>query len=125
MDAKALIYKNIYSQENHRDTFIDVLHEEKYWDMKLFFELYDAINTVASDKTITPEEWVPLAGAVNRISFVIMDTLFCHLNPHDMLTIVNYEQIKAMDCVSRLEIVITCFFEGRSVDEDGFDDDLR
>jgi hypothetical protein len=105
-----------------KESFLGQLHENSYWDCQKFLVLIDAL---ASAKVDLVKSDLRLFAMVNKINSYILNSMISHFNSNDLFQIANYNENDVSSCIERLNIGVQYFFEGQSVRESFFDDNLR
>ena len=121
MNNSEVIAKNAEGDET---TFMGVLHEDHRFDVDLFWELYDALNTSNEELKNQNKVSKALVKHVLKMQRVVLSSIIHHFDPDDDFHIGNLSDIPHHGYLERLNCIVDCFGE-RLLKESSFDDDLR
>ncbi len=116
-----IIEENSKGNEN---TFIGRLHEEGFFDIDLFWELYDEINRLSSFYIEELEFPKSLINNLFKVHGTFLAYVGYHFDSSDNFKISNISEINYSDYLER----VRCLFENfgvRQLPESMFDDGLR
>ena len=105
-------------------TFIGRLHEDRFFDVELFWSMYDEINAMSGFYSQKSEIPKILVKKILKIYGTILSNFTHHFDLSDNYSISNLSEVSHHDYLERIQ----CLFENfgvRQLPESMFDDELR